>query len=51
MKTKLVDPWWERSINPITGFSVETRSESNYGKKADIRKYSNAYPTLEIKST
>lgn len=50
MKQKLVEPWWEMGLNPITGMRTETRGDSRNGTTQDERKYSNAYPVLEIKS-
>jgi hypothetical protein len=46
---KLVEPWWDCGLNPITGMRTETRGDSRYGSNQDERKYSNAYPTLEIR--
>lgn len=51
MKQKLVEPWWDMGLNPITGMKTETRGDSRYGTTQDERKYSDAYPVLEIKST
>lgn len=46
---KLVEPWWYWGLNPITGMKTETRGDSRYGSNQDQRRYSNAYPTLEIR--
>jgi len=46
---KLAEPWWNWGLNPITGMRTETRGDSRYGSNQDVRKYSNAYPTLEIR--
>ena len=47
---KLVEPWWDWGINPITGMKTETRGDGRCGSTQDERRYYNAYPTLEIKS-
>ena len=49
MKQKLVEPWWDSMINPITGF--KTGSHDTRGMKdrvSDEIKYYDAFPTLEI---
>ena len=48
MKTKLVDPWWDRKLNTITGFKSETKADTRHGNIIDEKKYYNVFPKLEI---
>jgi len=46
MKSKLVEPWWDWGLNPITG--MQPASLANRGDSVtEEKKYANTLPTLD----
>lgn len=42
---KLVDPWWEKGFNTITGYKISVRNESRTGTIEDELKYNQTHST------